>query len=65
MKNASIVGHRHYAGITQFCTECKRIRKLYGQAERFNGNMLEDIKGFWILSPALVNHCSGHKWKQA
>lgn len=62
--NSSVVGHRHFAGVTQFCIECKRVRKLYGKQERFNGSMLDDVKGFWVLSPSLVANCSGHKWKE-
>ena len=63
--NASIVGHRHFAGVTEFCVECKRVRKLYGKADRFGGSLFGDVSGYWVLSPALVSFCSGHKWREA
>lgn len=64
MKNQSIIGHRHYMGIQQFCANCKRIRKLYGEVDRFDGIAEGDIKGFWVLSPALFSNCSGHSWRK-
>ena len=61
-RNSSVVEHSHFAGVTQWCSECKRVRKLYGRRDRFTGSLYGDIRGFWVLSPALVERCSGHRW---
>lgn len=56
--------YRKFSGVTQYCLYCKRIRKLYGKLDVFNGRVDVPLRGFWKLDP-LERSCSGHKWVTA